>query len=1223
MKINLRNSISGLFLAVTLISTAQVPFNMNSERCGSGILHKKLMATDPQYAAKFQINEAQIQEIINSGERSAGTYNIPVVVHVMHLGEAIGTGTNISVAQINSAIANLNACYSGTGGYPQNVDVHFQLAQRDRNCNATTGIVRVNASATSGYGTNGITSANETTIKALSIWPNSEYVNIWIVSEIDNNDGGAGTQGYAYFPGASSDKDGIVALYNAFGYDPTGTLGYNLKSYTNRNLTANHEFGHVFNLYHTFEGDDGDNDGTADQCPVNDTCSTQGDKCCDTEAHERDLVNVCGSTGVTCTGQSATNVVQNIMNYCSETCQTKFSADQKTRMRAAISGPRASLLTSPGLLAVTGSSPLVTKTCFPQSTILSGGFGMGVFGLTIGGTSYSSSGTEADGGFRNNWCSNFSLNVNTSYSIQVNNGTQNPEKVKVYIDYNNDGDFLDAGENVYSDNTGAFSHSGNFTTPASPVTGQAIWVRVISDFVNNTISGPCYAPQYGQVEDFSVTISSGVCTPPTITGTTPNSRCGTGTVVLGATASAGTLSWYAASTGGTGLHTGTTYTTPSISATTTYYVSATSAGCTSARTAVIATVNATPTVASTTPGNNCGTGTIVLGATTSAGTLNWYSVSTGGTSLGTGTSFTTPSISANTTYYVSTINSGCASTPRTPVLATINTMPVVSSVLPGTICSAGSVVLHAASTGTLNWFAASTGGSSLGTGSAYTTPSIGSTTIYYVGASNGACTSARTAVTATVNAPTVTSTTPNSHCGAGQVALAATASSGTLKWYNASTGGSMVGSGASYTTQNINTTATYYVSATNGSCISARTAVVATINAAPTITGITSNTHCGAGTEVLGATASAGSLNWYAASTGGSSLGSGTSFTTPSIGTTTYYYVEATNGGCTSTRTAVTAAVTCTGSFVPTTNVLPSQCGQTIANLNGDFQCVGVSGAQDYEWLIENTSLGYSVVRTRGSAVNSIQKTLFPNLQFGVAYTVHVRAKVAGVWGDYGAACVLTMASTIPTTKVSTTQCGGAVTGTSALLVADVVAGAQDYQWKLINTISGDSIVANRVSAINTMNVSLFPGLQFGVTYNVTVRAKVGGNWANFGPTCAVGIFGALFAPTYHGDNNRSSTTTINNDFAEENTEAKLLVYPNPSGTTGFNINLEGISEFNNDIIVEVYDMYGKRVFANVSHSKESSQTLKINNDGRLATGIYIVNVMVNGKTLHEKVIVK
>ena len=88
------------------------------------------------------------------------------------------------------------------------------------------------------------------------------------------------------------------------------------------------------------------------------------------------------------------------------------------------------------------------------------------------------------------------------------------------------------------------------------------------------------------------TLAASPVASPTITSTTPNSRDLAGTVTLGATASAGTISWYAALTGGGVLGTGTSYTTPSISATTTYYVETNNGGCVSSpRIAVVATVN--------------------------------------------------------------------------------------------------------------------------------------------------------------------------------------------------------------------------------------------------------------------------------------------------------------------------------------------------------------------------------------------------------------------------------------------------------------------------------------------------------------------------------------------------------------------------------------------------------------------------------------------------------
>jgi hypothetical protein len=77
----------------------------------------------------------------------------------------------------------------------------------------------------------------------------------------------------------------------------------------------------------------------------------------------------------------------------------------------------------------------------------------------------------------------------------------------------------------------------------------------------------------------------------------PNSRCGTGTVSLTASGCAGTLKWYAASSGGDPIGTGSPFVTPSISQTTSYWVSCTSAqGCEGPRTEVVATVNPIPTV---------------------------------------------------------------------------------------------------------------------------------------------------------------------------------------------------------------------------------------------------------------------------------------------------------------------------------------------------------------------------------------------------------------------------------------------------------------------------------------------------------------------------------------------------------------------------------------------------------------------------------------------------
>ncbi|MFM7668291.1 MAG: PKD domain-containing protein, partial [Bacteroidota bacterium] len=170
---------------------------------------------------------------------------------------------------------------------------------------------------------------------------------------------------------------------------------------------------------------------------------------------------------------------------------------------------------------------------------------------------------------------------------------------------------------------------------------------------------------------------------PSVTGTTPASRCGTGTVSLAATASTGTISWFSAATGGTALGTGGTFTTPSISTNTTYYVEVTSNGCTSARTAVLATVNTNPTV------TNPGTQTVCLGNSSNAinftgnsanSTYDWTNSNTaiglGASGTGNITSFTPTSTGTSSVTVTPTLGS-CIGTPVTFTI-NVNNVPTVT-----------------------------------------------------------------------------------------------------------------------------------------------------------------------------------------------------------------------------------------------------------------------------------------------------------------------------------------------------------------------------------------------------------------------------------------------------------------------------------------------------------------------------------------------------------------
>ncbi|MEZ7504616.1 T9SS type B sorting domain-containing protein [Flavobacterium sp. Arc2] len=215
----------------------------------------------------------------------------------------------------------------------------------------------------------------------------------------------------------------------------------------------------------------------------------------------------------------------------------------------------------------------------------------------------------------------------------------------------------DGAINWYANATGGTSlaTANSYTTPVLSTT--------TSYFVDAT-DGNC--PSNLRTE-----VTAIIKSPPTITATTPGSVCNSGTVTLGAVAFAGTINWYNVSTGGSILATGSTFTTPSISTTTTYYAEAIADGCTSlSRTAITATVNNSPTITATTASSRCGSGSVILEANPSTGNVNWFDVAIGGSPIFTGNSFTTLALNTSTTYYAEAVSNGCKSN-RTPVTATV------------------------------------------------------------------------------------------------------------------------------------------------------------------------------------------------------------------------------------------------------------------------------------------------------------------------------------------------------------------------------------------------------------------------------------------------------------------------------------------------------------------------------------------------------------------------
>jgi PKD repeat protein len=340
-----------LLILICLLSSHYSLAQTISPPCGTDAQHQEMLKQNVGYAQNHQqLNTNTFQKMVDlykrraKGEddpysKSGATYTIPVVVHIIH-----NNGSeNISDAQVQKGIEHLNLAfrhltpYNGAKGV--DVDIEFCLAKQDELGNPTNGITRTVSALTD------LNSTDDLTMKSLSRWDTKKYLNIWLVKEICMPSYGCGVAGYAYYASAhGSSFDGIVNEARWFG-----------SSFDNSKIHI-HEVGHYLNLAHTFDG------GCA-----NNNCLTNGDRVCDTPPDDSKSAISCASTANTCTTDiddtsinnpfravglgglgDQPDMIENYMDYGFQSCQNAFTQGQKDRMVAALTGVRASLLSSLG-----------------------------------------------------------------------------------------------------------------------------------------------------------------------------------------------------------------------------------------------------------------------------------------------------------------------------------------------------------------------------------------------------------------------------------------------------------------------------------------------------------------------------------------------------------------------------------------------------------------------------------------------------------------------------------------------------------------------------------------------------------------------------------------------------------------------------------------------------------------------------------------------------------
>ncbi|WP_438426342.1 M14 family zinc carboxypeptidase [Aquimarina macrocephali] len=115
--------------------------------------------------------------------------------------------------------------------------------------------------------------------------------------------------------------------------------------------------------------------------------------------------------------------------------------------------------------------------------------------------------TGGSGGYNDFTAESTNLSKGSANTITITptwTGTKYNEGYSVWIDYNQDGDFADTGEQVWTNAASQTTPvSGNFTVPATAKDGNT---RMRVSMKYNGIPTPCESFGYGEVEDYTVAI---------------------------------------------------------------------------------------------------------------------------------------------------------------------------------------------------------------------------------------------------------------------------------------------------------------------------------------------------------------------------------------------------------------------------------------------------------------------------------------------------------------------------------------------------------------------------------------------------------------------------------------------------------------------------------------------------------------------------------------------
>jgi hypothetical protein len=283
-----------------------------------------------------------------------------------------------------------------------------------------------------------------------------------------------------------------------------------------------------------------------------------------------------------------------------------------------------------------------------------------------------------------------------------------------------------------------------------------------------------------------------------------------------------------------------------------------------------------------------------------------------------------------------------------------------------------------------------------------------------------------------------------------------------------------------------------------------------------------------------------------------------------------------------------------------TTNLRVEDCNITLTSMSQYVYADAVAGADAYRFRFNDGFNTHYYMRTDG--VRKFKPSWVNGLLHNTNYAVDVKARVSGVWSDYGAICGLGTPVLSQTTQLTTTYCNTAQS-VGTYIYCDAVAGATKYQFRYIEQAQPTNV---NVKLMNTNKLkSIWVPNITNTVYDVEVRAKVNGVWTAYGNMCSLTISGAPMAPP--------PTQSLRDMAVEKGNDWEPIFYPNP--TTGL-LTLE-LSEYPQHAIqLQVLNNLGQVVINKQLNGQQLYQFDLSNFDA----GLYHVRMLSNNKVITRKV---